>query len=36
MMPVTYTAVPFEEPGGYGIAVSFADLTAPRRRTCGS
>jgi len=31
MMPVTYTAVPFEAPGGYGIAVSFADLTARRR-----
>jgi PAS domain S-box-containing protein len=30
MMPVTYTAVPFEAPGGYGIAVSFADLTARR------
>ncbi|MDR3034909.1 MAG: PAS domain S-box protein, partial [Kitasatospora sp.] len=30
MMPVTYTAVPFETPGGYGIAVSFADLTARR------
>jgi PAS domain S-box-containing protein len=30
MMPVTCTAVPFEAPGGYGIAVSFADLTARR------
>jgi PAS domain S-box-containing protein len=30
MMPVTYTAVPFEAPGGYGIAVSFADLTERR------
>jgi PAS domain S-box-containing protein len=30
MMPVSYTAVPFEAPGGYGIAVSFADLTARR------
>jgi PAS domain S-box-containing protein len=30
MLPVTYTAVPFEAPGGYGIAVSFADLTARR------
>jgi PAS domain S-box-containing protein len=30
MMPVNYTAVPFEAPGGYGIAVSFADLTARR------
>ena len=30
MMPVTYTAVPFEAPGGYGIVVSFADLTARR------
>ena len=30
MMPVTYTAVPFEAPGGYGIAVSFTDLTARR------
>jgi PAS domain S-box-containing protein len=30
MMPVTYTAVPFEAPGGYGIAVSFTDLTASR------
>ena len=30
MIPVMYTAVPFEAPGGYGIAVSFADLTARR------
>jgi PAS domain S-box-containing protein len=30
MLPVTYTAVPFETPGGYGIAVSFADVTARR------
>jgi len=30
MLPVTYTAVPFEAPGGYGIAVSFADLTTRR------
>jgi PAS domain S-box-containing protein len=30
MLPVTYTAVPFKAPGGYGIAVSFADLTARR------
>jgi PAS domain S-box-containing protein len=30
MMPVSYSAVPFEAPGGYGIAVSFADLTLRR------
>jgi PAS domain S-box-containing protein len=30
MMPVAYTAVPFQAPGGYGIAVSFADLTTRR------
>ena len=30
MIPVSYSAVPFEAPGGYGIAVSFADLTARR------
>lgn len=30
MMPVTYTAVPFEAPTGYSIAVSFAGLTARR------
>jgi PAS domain S-box-containing protein len=27
MMPVACTAVPFEAPGGYGIAVSFTDLS---------
>ena len=27
MMPVAYTAVPFEVPGGNGIAVSFTDLS---------
>jgi PAS domain S-box-containing protein len=27
MIPVAYTAVPFEAPGGYGIAVSFTDLS---------
>ena len=27
MMPVACTAVPFEVPGGYGIAVSFTDLS---------
>ena len=27
MFPVTCTAVPFEAPGGYGIAVSFTDLS---------
>jgi PAS domain S-box-containing protein len=30
MMPVSCTAVPFEAPGGYGIAVTFADLTLRR------
>ena len=37
MMPVACTAVPFEAPGGYGIAVSFTDLTvAPGRRAGNS
>ena len=30
MIPVACTAVPYEIPGGYGIAVSFTDLTARR------
>ena len=29
-VPVIYTSVPFEASGGYGLAVSFADLTARR------
>ena len=30
MIPVACTAVPFEAPGGYGIAVSFTDLSMRR------
>ena len=37
MVPVTCTAVPFEAPGGYGIAVSFCRSDcAPGRRAGGS
>ena len=30
MIPVACTAVPFEAPGGYGVVVSFTDLTTRR------
>jgi hypothetical protein len=35
MIAIACTAVPFEAPGGYGVVVSFTDLTMRRTQRAG-